>query len=66
MRMQDEETNRTMTDELLHSEVYTFMVAGNETTSVALTWLFYLLAKHPSVQEKVSRLVLMSNIEKYN
>ena len=52
--MQDEETGRKLTDELISAQVYTFMVAGHETTSVGLTWTFYLLAKHPEIQEKVN------------
>ena len=51
--LQDEETGQKLTDEVIESQVFTFMVAGHETTSVALTWTFYLLAKHPDVQEKV-------------
>ncbi|XP_065071289.1 uncharacterized protein LOC135695975 [Rhopilema esculentum] len=50
--LQDEETGQQLSDEVIESQVFTFMVAGHETTSVALTWTFYLLAKHPDVQEK--------------
>ena len=52
--MQDEETGRQMTDGILHAQVYTFMIAGHETTSVGLTWTLYLLAKHQEIQAKVS------------
>ena len=50
---QDEETGKRLSDEVIEAQVYTFMIAGHETTSVGLTWIFYLLAKHPAVQEKV-------------
>lgn len=38
----------------LHSEVTTLLLAGNETTSRALTWCLYLLSRHPEIAEKVA------------
>ena len=52
MNAQDIDSGRVMDDELLHDEVYTFLLAGYETTSVGLTWTLYLLATHPEHQEK--------------
>lgn len=49
----DDETNESMTDRQLRDEVITFMLAGHETTAVALTWTLYLLAEHPEAAEKV-------------
>ena len=51
--LKDDESGKTMSDNLIEAEVHTFMIAGHETTSVALTWTFYLLAKHPEIQGKV-------------
>jgi cytochrome P450 len=42
----DEETGEAMTDEQLRVEVTTFLLAGQETTSLALTWTWYLLSQH--------------------
>jgi cytochrome P450 len=42
----DEETGESMTDEQLRVEVTTFLLAGQETTSLALTWTWYLLSQH--------------------
>jgi cytochrome P450 len=42
-----------MTDEQLRVEVTTFLLAGQETTSLALTWTWYLLSQHPQVEEKL-------------
>ena len=37
--VRDEETGEAMTDEQLRVEVTTFLLAGQETTSLALTWI---------------------------
>eukprot|EP00027_Filamoeba_sp_ATCC50430_P009685 CAMPEP_0168557276 /NCGR_PEP_ID=MMETSP0413-20121227/9339_1 /TAXON_ID=136452 /ORGANISM="Filamoeba nolandi, Strain NC-AS-23-1" /LENGTH=493 /DNA_ID=CAMNT_0008588297 /DNA_START=29 /DNA_END=1510 /DNA_ORIENTATION=- len=47
----DDETNTKMTDAQLNNHVMTFMVAGHETTSVALSWMFYSLAQRPEIAE---------------
>lgn len=41
------------TTEAIRNEVVTFMLAGHETTASALTWAWYLIAKHPEVEEKL-------------
>ena len=53
LMVQDDESGKRLSDQVIEAQVHTFMVAGHETTSVALTWTFYLLAKHQDVQEKV-------------
>jgi cytochrome P450 len=52
MDAKDEETGKGMTDEQIRDEVMTFFLAGHETTSLALTWTWYLIGKHPEVAEK--------------
>ena len=42
-----------LTDQQLRDEVMTLFVAGHETTALALTWALYLLAQHPSIQERL-------------
>ena len=42
-----------MSDELVLSESMQLLVAGHETSSNALSWLFYLLSTHPDCLEKV-------------
>jgi cytochrome P450 len=49
----DEETGETMTDEQVRVEVTTFLLAGQETTSLALTWTWYLLSQHPPAQQRL-------------
>lgn len=47
-----EETSK-MTNKQLRDEVMTIFLAGHETTANALTWTFYLLARHPDVEFKI-------------
>jgi len=49
----DEETGEAMTDEQLRVEVTTFLLAGQETTSLALTWTWYLLSQHPQARQRL-------------
>ncbi len=37
----------------LRDEVVTLLLAGHETTANALTWVWYLLAQHPEVEQQV-------------
>ncbi|MGD0505149.1 MAG: cytochrome P450 [Steroidobacteraceae bacterium] len=50
----DKETGETMTEKQLIDEVLTLVVAGHETTATALTWVWYLLGKHPGIQEELA------------
>ncbi len=50
--MVDEDGHRLLNDDLF-TQVQTFMVAGHETTSTAMTWTTLLLAKYPEIQQKV-------------
>lgn len=38
----------------VRDEMVTMVVAGHETVASALTWTLYLLARHPSVQDRVA------------
>ena len=49
----DEETGEAMTDEQLRVEVTTFLLAGQETTSLALTWTWYLLSQHAGARRRL-------------
>ncbi len=46
-------TGEAMPDRLIIDNLVTFLVAGHETTSQALTWSLYLLALFPEWQERV-------------
>jgi cytochrome P450 len=53
MEMKDEDTGEMMSDEQIRDEVITIFLAGHETTSVALTWLFHCLDENPDVADKL-------------
>jgi cytochrome P450 len=55
MSARDEETGETMTDEQLKVEVTTFLLAGQETTSLALTWTWYLLATSVAARRRLEQ-----------
>lgn len=46
-----EDTGEGMSDQQLLEETNILITAGHETTANALSWIFYLLAKHPDKQE---------------
>ena len=50
----DEETGESMTDLQIRVEVTTFLLAGQETTALALTWLWYLLSQHESPRQRLA------------
>ena len=53
MLARDSETGEAMSDTHLRDEVMTLMIAGHETTANALSWLWYLLDRHPDEQERL-------------
>lgn len=48
-----EGSGESMDDKQVRDEAKTLFVAGHETTATALTWAFYLLARHPEARAKV-------------
>ena len=55
MDMHDDQTGLAMDDEQLRGQVFTFLFAGHETTSVTMAWALYELAKSPEIQEKIRK-----------
>lgn len=43
----------TMTDQQIHDECTTILLAGHETTANALSFSLWLLGRHPEIQEKL-------------
>ncbi len=48
-----DEAGSGMDDRQLRDELVTLFVAGNDTTAVAMTWLWYVLDEYPEVRDKV-------------
>jgi cytochrome P450 len=55
------DTGQPMTEDQVMIESLQLMVAGNETSSIALTWIFYLLGRHPQyiprIREEIGRVI---------
>lgn len=49
------DNGQPMTDQELHDELMTLLVAGHETTASALTWVFYWVDRLPQVRDKLQR-----------
>jgi cytochrome P450 len=46
-----DEHGQPLDDKSLRDEVITFFLAGHETTALALSWTWFMLATHPEIQE---------------
>ena len=54
LHAQDADDGSRMTNRQVRDEVMTLFMAGHETTAVALSWTWYLLANHPEVDAKLA------------
>jgi len=54
MAARDSETGQAFSPEQLRDQAATMILAGHETTAVALSWALYLLALAPAVQDRVA------------
>jgi len=48
-----DEDGSSMTDQQLRDEAMTFLLAGHETTALALSWTWYLLSQHPEAEQRL-------------
>jgi cytochrome P450 len=51
----DEDTGEGLSDRQLRDEVMTLLLAGHETTAMALSWTFYLLSLHPGARRTLEQ-----------
>jgi cytochrome P450 len=52
LQAQDEDGTR-MSDRQIRDEAITLFIAGHETTAIAMSWTWYLLALHPEAEAKL-------------
>lgn len=52
LEMRDADTGEGLSDRQARDEIVTIFFAGHETTAATLTWAFYLLARHPEIEER--------------
>ncbi|WP_227983266.1 cytochrome P450 [Nocardia spumae] len=53
MRARDEDTGEGMSDTQLRDEVFAMLFAGHETSASTLTWAWYLIGRHPEVEQRL-------------
>ena len=53
LAVQDADSGERMSDKQIRDEIVTLFVAGQDTTSATLSWLFYLLDRHPEIFERL-------------
>lgn len=53
LELRDAKTGERMSDKQVRDEALTIFLAGNETTAIALTWLWYLLARNPEAERRL-------------
>jgi cytochrome P450 len=54
LMMAVDDEGRPMSEQQLRDEVITLLLAGHETTALALSWTWYLLSQNPDVDAKLS------------
>jgi cytochrome P450 len=54
LEARDADDGTRMTDRQVRDEIMTLYMAGHETTAVALSWTWYLLAQHPAVAARLA------------
>jgi cytochrome P450 len=53
MRERDPDTSGPLTAEEIQTQIITMIGAGHQTTAIALAWIWYLLALHPSEEARL-------------
>jgi cytochrome P450 len=54
LMMAEDDEGRPMSEQQLRDEVITLLLAGHETTALALSWTWYLLSRHPDIDASLA------------
>ena len=49
------EFGRPMSDQEIHNEIKTLLLAGHETTAMTLSWVWYVLSRYPDAEARLHR-----------
>jgi cytochrome P450 len=49
------DSGKPLSEQHIRDEVITMLLAGHETTSLGLTWVWYMLGHHPEVESRLGR-----------
>lgn len=52
-------SSNELTDEEIRDEIQTFVISGLETTSITVSYCLYALSRHPDIQEKLYKEILL-------
>lgn len=61
MQATDAHTGEPLSDQHVRDEAMTLFIAGHETTANAMTWMWYLLAQHPRIAQRVQGAAQVGN-----
>ncbi|KAJ3706680.1 hypothetical protein LUZ61_010385 [Rhynchospora tenuis] len=53
--VEKEKPSNGIDDKYLRDIILNFMIAGRDTTAGTLSWFFYMMCKHPHMQDKIAR-----------
>ena len=57
-----DESGQGLTDEELHDELMTLLVAGHETTATAIAWALYWTHRDPSIQTRIRQEIATAHV----
>ncbi|OAY82131.1 Cytochrome P450 704C1 [Ananas comosus] len=56
----NEDPDERITDKYLRDIILNFLIAGKDTSANTLSWFFYMLCKHPTIQERIALEIIES------